>query len=76
VEGGIGLKRLIIPCMLLGVMVSAQTIQMGVMYACGATGRNFKVFSCTGTDAAATCDMQAFLGAQVGPAALSRVHRY
>jgi len=61
------LRKLIVPCILLGLTASAQTLQMGVMYACGATGRNFKVFSCTGTDAAASCDMQAFLGAQAGP---------
>src|SRR5205823_592146 len=66
-KGGGGLKQLIISCVLFGCTVNAQTIQMGVMYACGATGRNFKVFSCTGTNAAATCDMQAFLGAQAGP---------
>ena len=68
--GGRRLKPAVFLCTLLSLTASAQTtLQTGVVYACGTTGRNFKVYSCSGTDAAATCDMQAYLGTQAGPRA-------
>ncbi len=51
----------------LGAVLTAQTapLQFGVLYSCPA-GQRFKVYSCSGPDANATCDTQAFNGAQPG----------
>src|SRR6266853_5629557 len=48
-------------------MLSAQSLQLGVLYTCPGAARGFKVNSCSGTGDAAACDLQAFTGAQPGP---------
>src|SRR5260370_14545422 len=48
-------------------MLSAQSLQLGVLYTCPGAARGFKVLSCSGPGDAAACDLQAFTGTQPGP---------
>ena len=51
----------------LPAMLAAQvtSLQVGVPYSC--PGGQLKVYSCTGPDATASCDVQVFKGSQAGP---------
>ena len=48
-------------------VLSAQSLQLGVLYTCPGAAREFKVNSCSGPGNDATCDVQGFSGAQPGP---------
>jgi hypothetical protein len=47
------------------IFAQSPDLKLGVLYTCPA-GQRFKVYSCAGTAATATCDAQAFNGAQAG----------